>query len=144
MKKNNKFQWWMILVIIGFILMIIGPIATIGIFAYMDINKPGLVEENNVTRVGKGEITVEKVTSFYDEKSNKYYITGDLINHSDKDYEGIDVEFLVYDKSSNILGNAYANINVLSRKKTWKFKAIYEDIDAKDVTSYELNSVNFY
>ena len=43
-----------------------------------------------------------------------------------------------------ILGNATDSIDNLEKGKSWKFKVVYENVDAKEVKNFKINNVSTY
>lgn len=148
-KKKNKTPWWAILLIICAVIISISPaVGIIYLFANIDeysFNNEFKVETNGEINLINENIKIKAGTiGKYNETKDQYIIEGHLVNNSEEEYESLDITYIVYDNEGNSLGNAYAYIDGLKKNKTWKFKAIYEDIDADEVGSFELLSVNAY
>ena len=90
-------------------------------------------------------VIIEKGTKgYYDEKMDNFYIIGTLTNNSSDDYDYVTINYHVSDKDGNILGNATDSIDNLEKGKSWKFKVVYENVDAKEVKNFKINNVSTY
>jgi hypothetical protein len=98
----------------------------------------------DVIEISKGKMIIERQDAFYKEEDNAYYITGYLKNTTNKIYTSISLTYRVYDKDKNVLGEATAYLETLGKQKTWKFKAVYQDIDVEEVDSYEFVGIDYY
>lgn len=100
---------------------------------------------NGSISIDGGSLTIQKeVEGYYDEQRKVFYILGTLTNNSSDDYDTIDIEYLVYDEEGNVLGNASAYLNKLKKGQSWKFKVIYDGMDAKDIKKFEIGDINVY
>ena len=99
------------------------------------------VEETYV--VSKGKVTIDTLSGTYDTEKKVYILSGELHNKTKSDIDYVNIDFSLYDKDGNSLGQAYGNIGKIKKDKAWKFNIIYEDINASEVVSFELDSVNY-
>lgn len=67
-----------------------------------------------------------------------YYVTGTIVNNTNKQYTYVQVTFNLYDSSGAQVGTALDNINYLEANGTWKFSAIGI---SDDVASYKLAEI---
>lgn len=142
-KKTNKFLL-IAIVVFAVICMYIIPIG-LGVWAVInDINSSKYEVQGNEILINKGNLKMTNITSYYDSDEKIYYIEGLLRNNQNKKYEYIDITFLVYDGSNNILGEATTNLSVLEENGTWRFKAKYFEKDAEEVSSYKFSSIELY
>ena len=101
--------------------------------------------KNGSVSIDDGQLTIEKGTKgYYDEKTDNFYIIGTLTNNSSDDYDYVTINYHVSDKDGNILGNATDSIDNLEKGKSWKFKVVYENVDAKEVKNFKINNVSTY
>lgn len=140
MKKNTPI-WVKIIIIIAIIAMY-------GLFffsIFKDFDTKLEKNSNGSISINNGELTIQRETKgYYDEKTDSFYILGTITNNSSKCYDNMDVEYILYDKDGNILGNASTELRKFKKGRSWKFKIIYDGIDAKEVKKYEISSVNIY
>lgn len=142
MKKTKK--WQIVLIVVLAMIIYVLPIASIFVLSYFEEKAKTFEVKDNIIEISKGKLIIENVDSFYDEEDKTYYVTGYLKNTTEKEYEFIDISYRLYDKDGNILGEATTYLDNLSSKKTWKFKAIYSDIDAKEVDKFEFLGIDYY
>lgn len=143
-KSNNKLIIVLIIVVVIALfsrVFLIGGIFVADII-FNNVNTKFEVQED-VILLNKGKVEIKDYSGFYDEKTETYYITGILSNNDSKDYS-VSLTYRVFDKDKNILGEAYSNIGVLNVGESWKFKVPYVEIDANEVDSFELESVDIY
>ncbi len=137
-KKTSK--WIIALVVLGCLYYIV-PIGLFTIALITDrFNVEYKVMDDGSIQIDKKKLTVQKdVKGYYNEEKKAYYIEGKLTNNTDKDYNGIDISYYLYNESGEVLGEAGTYIQRLGAKKTWNFKVIYDDVDAMNVTKFEYN-----
>lgn len=140
-KKTSKVA--MVLLIILAILIMYGIPIALGIWGVFSENVE-FEEKNNKIIVNNKDIVISDIISYYDEENNIYYVEGFLKNNDEDVCNYLYITFNVYDANGNVLGEASANINSLASKDTWKFKARYEENDAKYATNYKFTSIEFY
>ena len=141
--KKKKNILIVILVIIG-ILIYISPIIMVVAGIFLDTVETKYEINNNIVSIDKGKITVDNVTSYYNEEDNSYYIIGYAHNNSKKNYSNLSLKYRMYDRNGVILGDSEAFLDEFKSNKVWKFKIIYSDIDSKDVDKIEFIGVNVY
>lgn len=139
MKKRT-----IILIIVLCLFIYVLPFVGIFTFALIEDSNMKFEKVGSTYEISKGKYVIENLDSKYDEEKEIYYIFGDLKNTTDKDVNNVDVTFLVYDKDDNILGQVSGYLDILSKKKTWKFKIQYDDVDASEVDHYTLTNVYLY
>lgn len=147
--QKNKIPKWVILVIALVIIFIALPFTIITGVAtkYLFTDYQNKIEEKGNYTIIDDALRIDNtsIKSFYDKESNSYYITGSITNIlKDENRHYIDISYDVFDKDGNLLGTANAYIDNLCKGKTWKFKAIYTDIDSKEIVNYKLNSIEHY
>lgn len=142
MKKTKK--WQIILIVVLAMIIYVLPIAGIFVLSYFEEKTKTFEVKDKIIEISKGKLIIENVDSFYDEEDKTYYVTGYLKNTTEKEYDFIDISYRLYDKDGNILGDAAAYLDNLGSKKTWKFKAIYTNIDAKEVEKVEFLEIDYY
>nr|DAK78386.1 MAG TPA: zinc-ribbon domain protein [Caudoviricetes sp.] len=69
------------------------------------------------------------------------HITGTVKNHSSKTFRYVQIQYALYDKDNNQVGNALANTNGLEPGSTWKFDAVGI---ASNVSSYKAIDLSGY
>ena len=141
--KKKKNTLIVILVIIG-ILIYISPIIMVVAGIFLDTVETKYEINNNIVSIDKGKITVDNVSSYYNEEDNSYYIIGYAHNNSNKNYSNLSLKYRMYDKNGVILGDSLAYLDEFKTNKVWKFKIIYSDIDSKDVDKIEFIGVDIY
>lgn len=148
-KSKKKLPSWAIVLIV---LAVVSTVAPLVFFTFMFIsldeysfNDKYNIESDGSVIFDKEDIRIKSgVYGYYDDELKEYIVTGTLVNNSKKSYESIDVAYVVYDSNGVVLGNAYAYLDGLKKGKSWKFKAVYYEEDAKDAKTFELLSVNAY
>ena len=140
-KKRNLIV--IIAVTIG-ILVYICPFLLIIAGIYIDSKKTDFEVNNNIVYIDKGKITIDNVSSYYNEEEELYYIIGYAHNNSDKSFSGVTLTYRIYDKNGVILGDSTTFLDNFEKGKVWKFKIIYSDIDSKDVGNVEFINVDTY
>lgn len=142
MKKTKK--WQIILICILGVMIYLLPMVGIFVVSYFEERGKAFEIKNNTIEISKGKMIIEKEDSFYNEDDKTYYITGYLKNTTEDDYDFINIYYRLYDADGNVLGEATAYLETLSSKKTWKFKAVYNDIDANEVSKFEFLNIDYY
>lgn len=139
MKKKSIPVWVIILSIIGILLYgIIFYEITSNSFKYE-------VDTDGTILINKDKFTISsEIKSYYDAETETFYVEGIFTNNTERLYYDLTLNFVVYDLDGNILGNAYASLDRIDEKESWKFKASYYDIDATDAVSYKLIDVSYY
>lgn len=143
-KRTSK---WVIALIVVFstICTILPFIAMIFLFIFFD---EGIYTEFEETKYGEilvdDDARIYGVESYYDEKSNTYYVQGYFENLDDEEIEYVYIDYLLYDKNDALLGSATASVDYIKANGKWKFKAAYYDVDSSEVAKYELSSVELY
>lgn len=80
------------------------------------------------------------VTASLDDYGISFYIEGNLMNNSDKNFNYVEVTYTIYDEHQNTLGTCTDNNNGLEANGTWKFKIICPNYE--NASSYKLTKVN--
>ena len=140
-KKTSK--WVIILVIIGCLYYIV-PIGLFTLAIITDNYKTEYkVLDDGSINIDKSKLTIQSgVKGYYSEEKKAYYIEGKVTNNTEKDYNYIEINYYLYNEKEEVLGVATTLIQKLGAKKTWKFKAIYDDVDASSVYKFEYNPNN--
>ena len=140
-KKTSK--WVIILVIIGCLYYIV-PIGLFTLAIITDNYKTEYkVLDDGSINIDKSKLTIQSgVKGYYSEEKKAYYIEGKVTNNTEKDYNYIEINYYLYNEKEEVLGVATTLIQKLGAKKTWNFKAIYDDVDASSVSKFEYNPNN--
>ena len=133
--KNGKLPKWAIFVIIGTAIL---NVIVIGLFIALII-----MDEMNYINddVDKNLIVKEGLTTYLDDESYAYVVSGYVTNKGEIPYYDIEIEYYLYDEKGNILGEATDYVEKIEEGKTWKFSAEYYGIDYKEVKRIELNEL---
>ncbi len=140
MKENKKTNTkWIVLIVVVASLYYLVPL---GLFVFAMITDNYKMEykvlDNGAISLDKNKLTIQEgVRGYYNEEKEAYYIEGKVTNNTNKDYNYLDIRYTLYNDSNEILGEATVFIQNLGAGKTWNFKAIYNDIDANQVTNFE-------
>ena len=137
--KRRTPTWVIVLIVAMVVLFYVG---FIGLCIFVSDDSDVKTNKNGSVSIDDGQLTIEKGTKgYYDEKTNNFYIIGTLTNNSSDDYDYVTINYHVSDKDGNILGNATDSIDNLEKGKSWKFKVVYENVDAKEVKNFKINNV---
>ena len=141
--KKKLSKWLVVLIVLGCLYYLV----PLGLFTVAIITDNFKVEykvlEDGSINIDKNKLTIQKdVKGYYSEEKGAYYIEGKITNNTKKDYNGINISYYVYNEEGEILGEASYFIQKLDAKKTWNFKLIYDEVDAKDAVKFEYNSDN--
>lgn len=140
--KRRTPTWVIVLIVAMVVLFYVG---FIGLCIFVSDDSDVKTNKNGSVSIDDGQLTIEKGTKgYYDEKTDNFYIIGTLTNNSSDDYDYVTINYHVSDKDGNILGNATDSIDNLEKGKTWKFKVVYENVDAKEVKNFKINNVSTY
>ena len=140
--KRRTPTWVIVLIVAMVVLFYVG---FIGICIFGSDDSDVKTNKNVSVSIDDGQLTIEKGTKgYYDEKTDNFYIIGTLTNNSSDDYDYVTINYHVSDKDGNILGNATDSIDNLEKGKSWKFKVVYENVDAKEVKNFKINNVTTY
>ncbi len=140
--KRRTPTWVIVLIVATVVLFYVG---FIGICIFVSDDSDVKTNKNGSVSIDDGQLTIEKGTKgYYDEKTDNFYIIGTLTNNSSDDYDYVTINYHVSDKDGNILGNATDSIDNLEKGKSWKFKVVYENVDAKEVKNFKINNVSTY
>lgn len=140
--KRRTPTWVIVLIVAMVVLFYVG---FIGLCIFVSDDSDVKTNKNGSVSIDDGQLTIEKGTKgYYDEKTNNFYIIGTLTNNSSDDYDYVTINYHVFDKDDNILGNATDSIDNLEKGKSWKFKVVYENVDAKEVKNFKINNVSTY
>lgn len=90
------------------------------------------------TNPQKNGLEVKDIRADYGEFNNRF-IYGTVVNHNDRQFSYVQVEFNLYDNDWNQVGSTIDNINNLEPGGTWKFEAIIAEPTAKN---YKLKDVS--
>ncbi len=137
-KKTSK--WIIALIVIGCLYYIV-PLGLFFVAMITDNFKVDYkIMEDGTVEIDKNKLTIQKdVKGYYNEEKNAYYIEGKVKNNTKKDYDGINIDYYLYNEEGEVLGSAGTYFQKLGPGKTWSFKIIYEDVDASKVYSFEYN-----
>ncbi len=140
--KRRTPTWVIVLIVAMVVLFYVG---FIGLCIFVSDDSDVKTNKNGSVSIDDGQLTIEKGTKgYYDEKTDNFYIIGTLTNNSSDDYDYVTINYHVSDKDGNILGNATDSIDNLEKGKSWKFKVVYENVDAKEVKNFKINNVSTY
>lgn len=140
--KRRTPTWVIVLIVSMVVLFYVG---FIGLCIFVSDDSDVKTNKNGSVSIDDGQLTIEKGTKgYYDEKTDNFYIIGTLTNNSSDDYDYVTINYHVSDKDGNILGNATDSIDNLEKGKSWKFKVVYENVDAKEVKNFKINNVSTY
>ncbi len=140
--KRRTPTWVIVLIVAMVVLFYVG---FIGLCIFVSEDSDVKTNKNGSVSIDDGQLTIEKGTKgYYDEKTDNFYIIGTLTNNSSDDYDYVTINYHVSDKDGNILGNATDSIDNLEKGKSWKFKVVYENVDAKEVKNFKINNVSTY
>lgn len=140
--KRRTPTWVIALIVAMVVLFYVG---FIGLCIFVSDDSDIKTNKNGSVSIDDGQLTIEKGTKgYYDEKTDNFYIIGTLTNNSSDDYDYVTINYHVSDKDGNILGNATDSIDNLEKGKSWKFKVVYENVDAKEVKNFKINNVTTY
>ena len=140
--KRRTTTWVIVLIVAMVVLFYVG---FIGLCIFVSDDSDVKTNKNGSVSIDDGQLTIEKGTKgYYDEKTDNFYIIGTLTNNSSDDYDYVTINYHVSDKDGNILGNATDSIDNLEKGKSWKFKVVYENVDAKEVKNFKINNVSTY
>ncbi len=140
--KRRTPTWVIVLIVAMVVLFYVG---FIGLCIFVSDDSDIKTNKNGSVSIDDGQLTIEKGTKgYYDEKTDNFYIIGTLTNNSSDDYDYVTINYHVSDKDGNILGNATDSIDNLEKGKSWKFKVVYENVDAKEVKNFKINNVSTY
>lgn len=140
--KRRTPTWVIVLIVVMVVLFYVG---FIGLCIFVSDDSDVKTNKNGSVSIDDGQLTIEKGTKgYYDEKTDNFYIIGTLTNNSSDDYDYVTINYHVSDKDGNILGNATDSIDNLEKGKSWKFKVVYENVDAKEVKNFKINNVSTY
>ena len=140
--KRTTPTWVIVLIVAMVVLFYVG---FIGLCIFVSDDSDVKTNKNGSVSIDDGQLTIEKGTKgYYDEKTDNFYIIGTLTNNSSDDYDYVTINYHVSDKDGNILGNATDSIDNLEKGKSWKFKVVYENVDAKEVKNFKINNVSTY
>ena len=140
--KRRTPTWVIVLIVAMVVLFYVG---FIGLCIFVSDDSDIKTNKNGSVSIDDGQLTIEKgPKGYYDEKTDNFYIIGTLTNNSSDDYDYVTINYHVSDKDGNILGNATDSIDNLEKGKSWKFKVVYENVDAKEVKNFKINNVSTY
>lgn len=140
--KRRTPTWVIVLIVAMVVLFYVG---FIGLCIFVSDDSDIKTNKNGSVSIDDGQLTIEKGTKgYYEEKTDNFYIIGTLTNNSSDDYDYVTINYHVSDKDGNILGNATDSIDNLEKGKSWKFKVVYENVDAKEVKNFKINNVSTY
>lgn len=140
--KRRTPTWVIVLIVTMVVLFYVG---FIGLCIFVSDDSDVKTNKNGSVSIDDGQLTIEKGTKgYYDEKTDNFYIIGTLTNNSSDDYDYVTINYHVSDKDGNILGNATDSIYNLEKGKSWKFKVVYQNVDAKEVKKFKINNVSTY
>lgn len=140
--KRRTPTWVIVLIVAMVVLFYVG---FIGLCIFVSDDSDVKTNKNGSVSIDDGQLTIEKGTKgYYDEKTDNFYIIGTLTNNSSDDYDYVTINYHVSDKDGNILGNVTDSIDNLEKGKSWKFKVVYENVDAKEVKNFKINNVSTY
>ena len=131
-QKNGKLPKWAIFVIIGTAIL---NLIVVGLFIILII-----VDESNYD-INKNLILSEELTTYLDDESYTYIVSGYVTNKSKRPYYDVEIEYYLYDKNGNIIGEATDYVEKIKEGKSWKFSAEYYGIDYKEIKRVELNEL---
>ena len=124
---ENKNKTGCILAVLGIIILII---------VFSSVGSDTTTTNDNEMIETTEEFTLVDSQGTYD--GYGYYVTGTIVNNTNKQYTYVQVTFNLYDSSGAQVGTALDNINYLEANGTWKFSAIGI---SDDVASYKLAEI---
>ena len=131
--KNKKLPKWSIGVIILSFILNIAFIALFIAFAIID-SKSDIYND----------LVINQTRSYYNEVSGTYIVTGVITNKSFTDYDYVTIRYTMYDENDNIIGTGEDYLEELDEGETWRFAAEYYGINAKEISYYELTTLEGY
>ena len=123
---ENKNKTGCILAVLGIIILII---------VFSSVGSDTTTTNDNEMIETTEEFTLVDSQGTYD--GYGYYVTGTIVNNTNKQYTYVQVTFNLYDSSGAQIGTALDNINYLEANGTWKFSAI----GIADAASYKLAEI---
>lgn len=137
-KKTSK--WIIVLIVIGCLYYLV-PLGLFFVAMVTDNFKTEYKVLNDGTvEIDKNKLTILKdIRGYYNEEKRAYYIEGKIKNNTDKDYNGINIDYYLYNERGEVLGEASTYLQKLGANKTWNFKVIYDEVDAREVFKFEYN-----
>jgi hypothetical protein len=135
MESKKKLKTW------HWILIVLGGLVILGmIFGGSDSSDTNPSNEKSLS--GTKTISSEKLVILSHELDYSDY--GNLVVKGiaknvagrDLDYCQLDVKF--YDSDNSVIGTSLANIDNLDEGESWKFEAMYFDLDTYNVKSYKI------
>lgn len=138
--KKKTPKWVIVLIVVGCLYYLV-PIGLFTAAILMDnFQVEYKVMDDGSINIDKNKLTIQKeVKGYYNEEKQAYYIEGKIKNNTKKDYNGISLNYIVYNEDGEVLGEATNYIQKLAAGKTWNFKLIYDDVDANKVAKFEYN-----
>ncbi len=139
--KTNK--WLMNICIVIVIIIYLIPVFFVfssGLFKSTDLNftiKGDEVEINN------GEMIITNLKSVIYCDIEKYIING-YLDSSNSNKKHLLLTFDLYDNNSNLLGRVKYEIKDMSKSNKYKVKAVYDEYDFFEISSFKLISVVGY
>lgn len=134
--------WQYVLLVLGCLCFYVLPFGLLFGLSFIEDDTKFETLKSGEVSINNKKLVIEKdVKSKYRFTDNTLYIYGYIKNNSKEDIENLSLDYELYDKDGTILGVATAYLDNLPKGKTWKFKATYSDMDAKDVKKYNLISV---
>lgn len=95
---------------------------------------------NNTIYIKNNIAAIENVDGLYKEEKNEYVVSGYLKNNNAK-YIEISVDF--YDINEYIIAQKTISLDLKEGNK-YKFKIVYDEIDANEISSYKINKIKCY
>lgn len=75
------------------------------------------------------------------EEDYSKYITGNIVNTTDKELGSVDISINLYDEAGNQIGNTYDITSNLAAGGNWNFKAIVVE---ENFSTYEIVDITYY
>lgn len=142
MENNNLTLKQVILTI----LVILGIPFLIVLFSVNNYNSNDtqsvVLTDNKITAIDNSKFEILESNS-YISQDNTYIIKGKIKQKEDKNFTGLGITFIMYDKSNNKVRKTTSNISNYLGNRVWEFEAYGNDAD-KIVTSYKLDSIYGY
>ncbi len=144
--KKQGVKVWVIVIVTLFVIGLIGSLSD-----NISSNQTNNISSNiTITESTQSSTSNNKPTETFtisdvnaEEDLLSYYITGIIVNNTNKDKSYVQVTFNLYDEDGNQVGTAIDSINNLKANGSWKFKAIAL-VEKEQIYGYELSEITSF
>ena len=136
--KNSKLPGWAMAIIIVVAAVVVLFYALI-VFLIASAIVATVDYSNNYSITSSHNVKAEVDKAYFNNNTNSYVLEGTVSNNTNKEYDDVEISYLLYDTNNKIIGIATSKIDDLYPGEKRNFRALpYVITNPKEITKYKL------